>query len=218
MSNANAPVHLAGVPLTHSCHACAFFHTDEEKFRVLMPFILEGFARGDLAAHIVNPARRAAHLAWLAGAGVDTAAAKAQGQLVVRTWDETYLQDGQFDQQRMIDTLLALIAPENAPPGKISRNIADMAWSAANGPSAYEIVEYEARLNQALPEQHAPVVCTYDLTHFSADVVIDIMRTHPMVIIGGILQENPFFVPSAQMIEELAARKAASGTQAVATA
>jgi hypothetical protein len=25
--------------------------------------------------------------------------------------------------------------------------------------------------------------------------VIDIMRTHPMVIIGGILQQNPFFVP-----------------------
>ena len=24
---------------------------------------------------------------------------------------------------------------------------------------------------------------------------MDIMRTHPMVIIGGILQENPFFVP-----------------------
>ena len=58
MSNANAPVHLAGAPLTHSCHACAFFHTNEEKFRVLMPFIPEGFARGDLAAHIVNRVTR----------------------------------------------------------------------------------------------------------------------------------------------------------------
>ena len=24
---------------------------------------------------------------------------------------------------------------------------------------------------------------------------MDIMRTHPMVIIGGILQENPFYAP-----------------------
>ncbi len=218
MSNANAPVHLAGAPLTRSCHACAFFHTDEEKFRVLMPFILEGFARGDRAFHIVNPAHRDAHLARLAGTGIDTAAAMADGRLEVRTWDETYLHDGQFDQQRMIDTLLALIAPENAPAGKISRNIADMAWSIGNGPGADEIVEYEARLNAALPAQHAPVVCTYDLTHFGADVVIDILRTHPMVIIGGILQENPFFVPSEQMIEELAARKAASATPAVMAA
>ena len=93
-----------------------------------------------------------------------------------------------------------------------------MAWSIGNGPGADEIVEYEARLNAALPAQHAPVVCTYDLTHFGADVVIDILRTHPMVIIGGILQENPFFVPSEQMIEELAARKAASATPAVMAA
>ena len=26
-------------------------------------------------------------------------------------------------------------------------------------------------------------------------MVVDIMRTHPMIIIGGVLQENPFYVP-----------------------
>jgi hypothetical protein len=35
---------------------------------------------------------------------------------------------------------------------------------------------------------------------------MDIMRTHPMVIIGGILQENPFFVPPDVMLSELRAR------------
>lgn len=35
---------------------------------------------------------------------------------------------------------------------------------------------------------------------------MDIMRTHPMVIIGGILQENPFFVPPEVMLKELHAR------------
>ncbi len=35
---------------------------------------------------------------------------------------------------------------------------------------------------------------------------MDIMRTHPMVIIGGILQENPFFVPPDVMLKELHAR------------
>jgi hypothetical protein len=35
---------------------------------------------------------------------------------------------------------------------------------------------------------------------------MDILRTHPMVIMGGVLQENPFFVPPAQFLEELRAR------------
>jgi hypothetical protein len=36
---------------------------------------------------------------------------------------------------------------------------------------------------------------------------MDIMRTHPMVIIGGILQDNPFFVPPEEFLEELRQRK-----------
>ena len=34
------------------------------------------------------------------------------------------------------------------------------------------------------------------------------MRTHPMIIIGGILQENPFFVPPDAFLRELRARGA----------
>jgi hypothetical protein len=37
--------------------------------------------------------------------------------------------------------------------------------------------------------------------------VIDIMRTHPMVIIGGMLQRNPFFLPSEQLLPELRERR-----------
>ena len=207
MSIVNKPVNLAGSALTHSCHACAFFHTKEEEYRVLLPFIMEGFERGDRAFHIVGPEHRAGHLARLAQEGIDTAEAEAQGRLEVRNWDETYLKDGRFDQDLMIETLLKMIDPSNAPPGKMSRNIANMEWALEDRPGVHEIVEYEARLNQALPARHNPVVCTYDLSQFDASVVIDIMRTHPMVIIGGILQENPFFVPPEQMLQELQARK-----------
>lgn len=211
------PVNLAGTVLAHSCHACAFFHSKEEEYRVLLPFITEGFENGDRAFHIVSPDQRAAHLERLEQAGVDVAAAETRGQLEVLTWAETYLQDGHFDQQRMIETLLNMIAPGNAPAGKISRNIASMSWALEDRPGVNDIVEYEARLNQALPEQHDPVVCIYDLSQFDASVVIDIMRTHPMVIIGGILQENPFYVPAEQILQELEARDASGKRQPAMT-
>jgi hypothetical protein len=75
-------------------------------------------------------------------------------------------------------------------------------------PGVHDILEYETRLNYLLPQYHDPVVCTYDLSRFDAGVVIDIMRTHPMVIVGGILQENPFFVPPDEMLKELKERRA----------
>ena len=44
------------------------------------------------------------------------------------------------------------------------------------------------------------------MARFGANVVMDILRTHPMVIIGGILQENPFFVPPDEFLRELRER------------
>jgi hypothetical protein len=52
------------------------------------------------------------------------------------------------------------------------------------------------------------VICTYHLGRFGGDAVIDIMRTHPMVIIGGILQHNPFFVPPDEFLQEFRQRRA----------
>lgn len=49
-------------------------------------------------------------------------------------------------------------------------------------------------------------MCCYDLSRFDAGVVIDVMRTHPMAIIGGILRENPFDIPPDQMLRELRGR------------
>ena len=43
------PVRLAGSVLSRSRHVCAFFHSKEEEYRVLMPFIKDGFAQGDRA-------------------------------------------------------------------------------------------------------------------------------------------------------------------------
>lgn len=40
---------------------------------------------------------------------------------------------------------------------------------------------------------------------------MDILRTHPMAIIGGTLQENPFYVPPDQFLNELRARRQGTG-------
>jgi len=44
------------------------------------------------------------------------------------------------------------------------------------------------------------------VARFGANVIMDILRTHPMVIIGGILQQNPFFVAPDEFLRELRER------------
>jgi hypothetical protein len=36
--------------------------------------------------------------------------------------------------------------------------------------------------------------------------VIDVLRSHPVAIIGGVVHENPFFVPPDELLHELRER------------
>ena len=54
MAEVQEEVRLAGSVLSRSCHVCAFFHSKEEEYQVLMPFIKEGIERGDHAFHVVD--------------------------------------------------------------------------------------------------------------------------------------------------------------------
>lgn len=202
------PVCLAGATLSRSCHVCAFFHSKEEQYRVLMPFIKEGLERGDRAFHLVDPKHRPEHLKRLEQEGIDVAAAEGTGQLEVARWHETYLRDDRFDQHRMIASLKDGLDPAKRSPGQRVRAVGNMEWALEDLPGVHDLVEYEARLNYLLDGCPDPVVCCYDLSRFDAGVVIDILRTHPVTIIGGILQENPFYVPPDEMLKELSERAA----------
>ena len=88
------------------------------------------------------------------------------------------------------------------------RFVTQMEWALEDLPGVDGLLEYEASANLVPFED--PVVCAYDLAGFGAEVVVDVMRTHPVIIIGGILQENPFFVPPQEFVRELHERRARS--------
>jgi hypothetical protein len=91
-----------------------------------------------------------------------------------------------------------------------------MEWALVNLPGVGDFIEYETRINDVMTKYEGPVICAYDLTKFGASVVMDALRTHPAVIIGGLLQENPFFVPPDQLLVEIrerqSVRKSGHGT------
>src|SRR5215471_8172239 len=109
-------ISFAGSELDETRHVCAFFNSEEEEYRVLLPFIKDGFERGDKAVHVVNPDQRQDHLQRLAAVGIDAAAAERTGQFELRTNTETYLRDGHFDKDRMVEAFEGL-ASANAKAG-----------------------------------------------------------------------------------------------------
>ena len=205
MTKRTKAIQFAGSRLDEHRHVCAFFNSNDEAYGVLLPFIRDGFACGDKAVHVVNPGECCLHLQRLAACGIDTTVAKDAGQLEVRTNTEAYLRDGRFDQDRMLDVFERLASVKS--DFRLSRIVCQMDW-AADRSHIDDLIEFESRVNHVWSCHEDAVICVYDLAKFGGDAVIDVMRTHPMIVIGGILQQNPFFVPPEQFLRERRSRQA----------
>jgi MEDS: MEthanogen/methylotroph, DcmR Sensory domain len=207
-----APISLAGSQLGDVRHVCAFFNTADEEYGVLLPFIKDGFECGDKAVHVVDPEQHHNHLERLAAAGIDAAAAQHSGQFELRTTTETYLRDGRFDQERMLEFFEQLGSGNASGRFPLSRIVCHMEWAADGRSHVDDLVEFESRVNDVWRRHDDAVICTYDLAKVGGETVVDIMRTHPMIIIGGILQYNPFFVPPEAFLREVRERRGRRST------
>jgi hypothetical protein len=214
MATNGGSVQCAGRNLGQHRHVCALFNSVDEEHRVLRSFIEEGFERGDKAFHIVDPALWEDHLRWLAEAGIDVEQAMASGQLDVRRWQDAYLRSNRFDQDEMLALMEEVLQSAAGSGYQLTRVVGSTGWALLDKPGVQDLLEYETRLNYVLAKYSDPVICTYDLlSKLSASVVMDVLRTHPVVIIGGVLQENPFFVPPDQFLLEIRERRRFLRTQ-----
>ena len=217
MTNADHSVQFAGGALGRHRHICAFFNGSDEEHRVLGSFIRDGLDHGEKAFHIVDREMRDDHIKRLSDAGIDVQRRMDTGQLEVRPWQDAYLRGDRFDQDAML-ALIEQVLESNATAGyPLTRLLAHMEWALLDKPGVDDLVEYETRLNYMLPKYGDPVICTYDLSKFGSSVAMDIMRTHPVVIIGGLLQENPFFVSPDEFLLEIRERRSVDKNARVAS-
>jgi hypothetical protein len=151
-------IRFAGSVLGAQRHVCAFFHSPDEEYRVLLPFIKEGFERGEKAFHIVDPKLRDQHVQRLESAGIDVAVAVQSGQLELRNWAEAYLREGHFDQDRMLALIQEVLEAGARQGFALTRLVAHMEWALEDRPGVDDLVEYETKLNYILPRYKDPLI------------------------------------------------------------
>jgi hypothetical protein len=207
MATESHSVEFAGGDHGRRRHICAFFNSADEEHRVLRSFFKDGFDQGDKAFHLVNPELREDHLKRLAEAGINVQETMDTGQLEVRPWQDAPLRGGRFDQDTWLASFEQVLQSGPAAGYAQTRFLAHMEWALVDLPGVEDLIEFETRVNYVVPKYDDIVICAYDLSKFGAGVVMDALRTHPAVIVGGLLQVNPFFVPPEQFLLEIKDRR-----------
>jgi DcmR-like sensory protein len=195
---------LANAHFQHQFHACAFVMGADEERAVIDPFITEVARRGEKAVYIVDPRQQRSHERRL------RACAPSPDNLEVTTWHEAHLKGGSFDKGRMMTAVHEWIR-EHATTGRPPlRLIGQMDWIFSSPPDIEQLVSYEASVNDILVRGKTPTICVYDVRKLNGSLLMDLMRSHPLTVVNGVLHENPFYTPAEEMLRELEQRRAAN--------
>jgi hypothetical protein len=164
---------------------------------MVFPFLREGLRAGDRCLCAFEAADRDAVHAEVS-AEVDVAS--ADHQLDIRLSSDLYVGRSDFSIPEMLgywDTWVAGSLSSGGFPA--ARAVGEMTWAVTAVIGAANLLRYESELNRFVPRYPVVVLCLYDLDRFGGDLLVDIMKTHPKVLMGSTVLENPYYVPPDQL-------------------
>lgn len=190
---------LAGVQLRPGDHLCAFYRQPAERDEILLPYLLGGLANGSKCTCVVDSCTPAYVLAKL-GVSVDVAPYLEQSQLEVLDSDETYLAGDGFLPARMLTFWAAKARWTGSHDSTVVRNIGDMTWAHRDKPGVADLAMYESELNRIIGDYPQIILCLYDLNRCGGELILDVLKTHPKAMLGGMVIDNPYYLEPEEFL------------------
>jgi hypothetical protein len=183
---------IPGLGVGPGDHVCAFYFGVEERDQVLLPYLRAGLVAGDTCICVVDATEPDAVLEKIGG-GIDVAGCVASRQLDVRPTSKAYLRNGRFSTEEMIQFFEDFVIAATKDGGG-ARIAGEGAWAADEPPAAEELIEYESELNRLMTTYPQMILCLYDLARLGGGMVVDLLKTHPKILLGGLVLENPHYL------------------------
>ena len=206
---AGAAREVLGIQLSVGDHICGFYRQPSERDDILIPFLVEGLKAGDKCTCVVDSCTPEDVLAGMAG-HIEVEPYLSDRQLEVLDSYGTYLAEGGFLPERMLKFWEGKarqgLGRQNVgderpsdsgsrPDGPMrARNIGDMSWAHRNESVVSDLMGYESELNRIMSNFPQVNLCLYDLTRCSGDLIMDVLKTHPKALLGGMVIDNPYYL------------------------
>ena len=200
-------VTVCGQRIARSTHICAFFESDAAEMQCVAPYFAEGLDQGELVFTIRDREQCAPYLERL-GERLqrDLGRFERSRQLRQVAVQDSYLVPGRaFEPTRMYEAIEDVLHQASDEGYRRVRTCGDMNW-AVDLPDIDSLMEYEARVNLLTAGHDCTFMCVYDLNRFSGRTVMDVLSTHPVVVMGNRIYENPYYVAPEDFLRSIARR------------
>jgi len=206
MDKGLASLGFGGISVPLGSHIASFYRNCEEQRAVTLPFIKAGLEQGAGCVYVVDEETEDGLAEALQAADVDVGIAKGSGQLVIHAFTEAYLSQSYFSPEKMLDFWKAYIRTAREKGFREFMITGEMTWALRKVPGVERLMEYEAKIDKMFSNYPQVIICQYNITRFSGDTIIDVLKTHSACILGGVLIKNHFYAPPDEFLKTLAER------------
>jgi hypothetical protein len=184
-------------------HICSIYRDTDEQLTAIIPYIVFGLKRNEKCLYIIDQNDPEYLYHRLKVAGIRPVHHIQSGQLSFLNKEQTYLKEGFFSPIAMFDMLQQYHYETLKSNYMGVRGTGEMSWASDNPPNIMNLLlDYESRLNSFLPSKRMVAVCQYNEKKFQEEVLLNVLYTHPKVIIYGNLYANSFYKPPERFERE----------------
>jgi DNA-binding CsgD family transcriptional regulator len=182
-------------------HICALYSGPAERDRLLFPFLQEGIREGDKCLCLIDDAEPAS-----IRDGVENqqngGLPRHSKQLDIDRASEVYLQAGRFSVRQMISFLAVRLTQAAESEFPLLRAAGEMSWVLPQSEEVEDFFAYESAVNKIVEDKPAVFMCMYDLRRFGISMLVDVLKTHPKVLLDGMVLDNPNYLTPTEYLAE----------------
>jgi ABC-type transporter Mla MlaB component len=157
-------------------HGCCRLARPEDRARLTIAFVRDGLARGQKVLYLTDDVEAERSVAALVELDEEVEAAVARGQVMVRSARETFVVDGSFEIERMLETICAEhVAALGA--GYTGLSVTGELDFLGDDPWCSQLDEYERRLGE-LEVGSSVFLCQYKPSRFASGILPRVAEMH----------------------------------------
>ncbi len=204
-TSAQEPFHMGFGDYTcnRGVHMCGLYETEEEKNSIVFGFLKQGILDGDMQLYCPCESSECDFKKKFTRFCPECEShVNDPDYFSILSAKELYYPDGVFSPRAMDEGLNSFYAESQKKGWRNIRATAEMVWALEAIPGVELLMVYESRLNYFIPGKPWISICLYNVNRFSGAQIMNVLRTHPFAISGGIISQNPYYIHPDKWLAE----------------
>lgn len=186
---------FGGYQCNWGLHICGLYETGKERDEIIYGFLHQGDLDGDRQLYCPVEQSKDTFINTYTQKYPDCRHHLHDTErFTIQSARELYYPEGYFSPKSMDQGLDAFYRESQKKSKKNIRAAAEMVWALEAIPGIEHLMVYESRLNYFIPGKPWISICLYNINKFSGSTIMNVLRTHPFTISGGIITENPYYL------------------------